>query len=93
MKPAVSESVLLRRLALKRATIEDLTIIRQKCGNGYTFIHVTGVSVSDPGLRARLVKLVLPPAWTGTTCKLSDAMQLVGCNTFIMRLGPRFGPR
>ena len=52
MKPAVSESVLLRRLALKRATIEDLTIIRQKCGNGYTFIHVTGVSVSDPGLRA-----------------------------------------
>ena len=76
MKPAVSESVLLRRLALKRATIEDLTIIRQKCGNGYTFIHVTGVSVSDPGLRARLVKLVLPPAWTDVRISPHDRYHL-----------------
>ena len=57
------ERRLLRRLGLKRAEPEDLSIERIASGRGFSFRDSSGAIVTDPETRARISALVIPPAW------------------------------
>ena len=57
------ERRLLRRLGLKKAAPETLTIERVACGRGFRFRSPDGGAVSDSETLARISVLVIPPAW------------------------------
>lgn len=57
------ERRLLRRLGLKKAEPDSLTIVRQPHGRGFAFHDASGARISDPDTRARIAALVIPPAW------------------------------
>ena len=57
------ERRLLRRLGLKRAEPENLSIERVPHGRGFSFRDSSGATVTDPETRARIEALVIPPAW------------------------------
>lgn len=48
---------------LRRADCSKPGIRRRRAGKGWTYLNPDGSKVSDPGVRARLDALVLPPAW------------------------------
>ncbi|HYC63776.1 MAG TPA: DNA topoisomerase IB [Reyranellaceae bacterium] len=43
---------------------DDLTIRRQRCGKGFTFVRPTGATLRDKAEIARLRSLAVPPAYT-----------------------------
>jgi DNA topoisomerase-1 len=57
------ERRLLRRLGLKKAAPEALTIERVACGRGFRFRSPSGGAVSDSETHARISALAIPPAW------------------------------
>ena len=59
----MAERRLLRRLGLKKAAPETLTIERVGCGRGFRFRAPGGAALSDPETLARISALVIPPAW------------------------------
>ena len=39
-------------------------IVRKRCGKGFRYIGIDGVSLKDPEVLARIKSLAIPPAWT-----------------------------
>lgn len=48
---------------LIRASREDLTIVRQRRGKGFSYVDADGVVISDRLTRLRVAALGIPPAW------------------------------
>jgi DNA topoisomerase-1 len=62
-QPGASTAALARRLGLRLATIEALTIRRRRSGKGFRYLKSDGTPLRDPETVRRLASLAVPPAY------------------------------
>lgn len=58
-----STAALAKRLGLRLATSEELTIRRRRAGKGFVYLDPGGARVADAGIVRRLASLAVPPAY------------------------------
>ncbi len=58
-----STAHLMRQYGLTRGTPAMLLLRRQRCGKGFRFVGIDGVTISDASTVARLKSLAMPPAY------------------------------
>jgi DNA topoisomerase-1 len=64
-RPRISQSALrlTRRLGLRLATVEELTIRRRRCGRGWSYLRADGKPIREPDVIDRLARMAMPPAY------------------------------
>jgi DNA topoisomerase I len=55
---------LCHRYDLNYVETADLRLRRRRCGRGFSYVDGEGRTVRDKALKARIMKLAIPPAWT-----------------------------
>ncbi len=63
VRRGTSTAALARRLGLRLAAADELTIGRRRAGKGYIYLSPEGRRLSDPDFIRRLASLAVPPAY------------------------------
>lgn len=58
-----SARALTKRLGLRLATVEELTVRRRRCGRGWSYVDADGETIRDAAQVDRMAKLAMPPAY------------------------------
>ena len=65
-----------RRLGLRQATSDALSIRRRRCGKGWCYVDPSGAIIRETGTLARLARLAVPPAYKDVRYSADPAAHL-----------------